>query len=298
MLRVLRWPEPDPKVVPLRDAHDSRSRARRAAQAQHAAKLVDAFANAEQPEMARGQMRRPDAKPQPSSRTVELVKSGSNRSRMSTARAPECFNALVSASRPMRSRWCSSNASRRRAIPRRAPVRRAASDAPSAREVGRAPREIAALERLRSEVHDRPPRFLLAVVQHLPRDVQRLPRTFGRRLRGCRRPLPAAARSRRAPVRACRGARARPGSARSAPPGTAAGARFAAVAHPERRGARAEREDGDHHARVPERPPRRRREDLTSPRRPQKQPERRRRARLVCVDAGDLHDRPGTKLFE
>ena len=42
--------------------------------------------------------------------------------------------------------------------------------------------QVAAFERLRAEIHDRSARLLLAVAEHLARDVERLPRRRGRRL--------------------------------------------------------------------------------------------------------------------
>ena len=99
----------------------------------------------------------------------------------------ECLSALVSASRPMRSRWCSCDASRRCGRPFDAHVglrRRAERHLP--RHVGQRAGEVAALERLRSQVHDRAPRLFQAVAQHLPRDVERLPRRLRRRLQASR----------------------------------------------------------------------------------------------------------------
>ena len=100
------------------------------------------------------------------------------------ARAPECFSALVSASRPMRSRWCSS-------------TRRGARGVPSTRTCAATPVVPSVICRARSasaparsrlssacdaQVHDRAPRFLQAVAQHLPRHVERLLRAARRRL--------------------------------------------------------------------------------------------------------------------
>ena len=120
-----------------------------------------------------------------------------NGARMSIRRAPECFSALVSASRPIRSRWCSWNASRRRGDPSTitVPARRADRALSSTRVRERAG-EVAAFQRLRAKIHDRPPRFLLAVpaasAAPLPATAARVRATP----RGCRRPPPAAARSR------------------------------------------------------------------------------------------------------
>ena len=164
-------------------------------------------------------------------------------------------------------------------------------------QVGERAGEIAAFERLRAEIHDRPPRFLLTVLKHPARHVQRLPRVFGRRRQAAadRFQLQRDARESllERVVKLARHAAAF-GQHRLVllPPASRC------RAHPERRTGCAERHDGDHHAGVPKRPPWRRLEHLDVAAGPQKEPERRRRSPLVRVNAGDFHDRPGTKLFQ
>ena len=147
------------------------------------AELVDAFANTLQPKV---RTRRARSALQPLA--VVGSRSGWSSQARSAARyrcgwRRPCLSALVSASSPMRSRWCSSAASRRC----RAPVTRTCASARvfsviCRARLSRAPREVARLQRLRPQIHHRAPRLLQAVAQHLPRDVERLPRRVRRGL--------------------------------------------------------------------------------------------------------------------
>ena len=192
------------------------------------------------------------------------------------AAAPECFSALVSASRPMRSRWCSCDASSRVRRSLDAHVRRGrGAERHLAREFGQRAGEVAALERLRPQIHDRSPRLLQAVAQHLPRHVERLLRARRRRLQR-RRDRLELQRDPRQPLleRVVQLARRR-ASARSAPPGTA-GACAVRWPRPQTTTPQPRGEDREHHPRVPQRPPRRGREHDDVVRRAEQQPERRR----------------------
>ena len=189
----------------------------------------------------------------------ELDRVGSEPNVMVMRLAPECLMAFVSASRPMRRRWCSSDASSLgRPCPPRvrrpAPTCSASSDAPC----GERAREVAALERLRSRIHDRAPRLFEAVAQHVARDVERPTGGSGRRPS-----VPATASScrrfRRGLVRTCRELASRPACARSRIVWYSWRRASQLVHDPERRAAGNERQEhGDHDGRMSEGPPRRR----------------------------------------
>ena len=175
-------PAPDPTVcaAPARVTVSTRARAWRAVELQHAAQLVDALADAEQAEMARRADRcAPFANPAAvvAHRQLDAVRLEPQHGCRSAAR--RSASARWSAPRGRcAAGGARATASRRRGDPStRHPCRDAGRSVRRLLgQVGERAGEIAALERLRAQIHHRAPRFLLAVVQHPARDVQRLPR--------------------------------------------------------------------------------------------------------------------------
>ena len=206
---------------------------------------------------------------------------------MSMRRAPECLSALVTASRPMRSRWCSCDASSRARRSLDAHVRRGVgAERHLPRQFGQRAGEVAAFERLRAQIEHGSPRLLEAVAQHLPRHVERLLRPRRRALERGRDRFELEGDPRQSLLE--RVVQLAPDARPLGQHGLVLLAlALAARLGPDDDAPGAEAENREHHARVPQRPPRRRREQDHVVGRAQQEAERRRGTGLIGVDAGD-----------